>query len=158
MLVSWGCKKQPVTALRSTGSEITALHKGASKTILLRSFLTSIGHPLTSASPTYEDNQGTIKLLRTNRLTDTVRHYAITIAWLNDQYLADHLKIAYTKTNMMLVDCSTKPVNGSQLFTQISYVIGQQFYPSSDKQHYHDLQLDKYSWLKRQNHLIRKST
>jgi hypothetical protein len=48
------------TALHSTGSEITALHKGATKTILLRSFLTSIGQPLTLASPTYEDNQGTI--------------------------------------------------------------------------------------------------
>ncbi len=39
VLVSWACKKQPVTALHSTASEITALHKGATKTVLLRSFL-----------------------------------------------------------------------------------------------------------------------
>jgi hypothetical protein len=133
------------------------LHKGATKTILLRSFLSSIGQPLTSASPTYEDNQGTIKLIQTNRLTDTVRHYAVKIAWLNDQYLTNHLKMAYTKTGMMLVDCCTKPVKGSQLFTQISYVIGQQYFPSSDQQHYHDLALDTYSWLKRQQVRVQKN-
>ncbi len=94
VLVSWGCKKQPITALHSIGSEITALHKGATKTVLLRSFLQSIGFPLHSASPTYEDNQGTIKLIHTNRLTDTVRHHAGKIAWLNDHYLNNDLKLA----------------------------------------------------------------
>jgi hypothetical protein len=37
-LVSWACKKQPITALHSTASEITALYKGATKTVLLCSF------------------------------------------------------------------------------------------------------------------------
>ncbi len=155
--MSWGCKKQPITALHSTGSEITALHKGATKTILLRSFLQSIGFPLHSASPTYEDNQGTIKLIQTNRLTDTVRHHAVKIAWLNDRYLNNSLKLAYTKTSMMLVDCNIKPVNGSHLFTQISYVIGQRYYPTHDTQHYHDLDLANYSWNYRQTSLLRKS-
>ncbi|MFN9980553.1 MAG: Ty1/Copia family ribonuclease HI, partial [bacterium] len=120
-MVSWACKKQPVTALHSTASEITALHKGATKTVLLCSFLQSIGFPLSSASPTYEDNTGTIKLIRTNRLTDTVRHHAVKISWPNEHYLNNNLKMANTKTSLMLVDCNTQPVNGSQLFSQISY-------------------------------------
>jgi hypothetical protein len=49
----------------------------------------------------------------------------------------------------MLVDCITKPVNGSQLSTQISFSIGQRFYPDSSLQHYHDLDLDNYSWRSR---------
>jgi hypothetical protein len=146
VLVSWACKKQPVTALHSTASEITALHKGATKTVLLCSFLQSIGFPLSSASPTYEDNTGTIKLIRTNHLTDTVCHHEVKISWLNEHYLNNNLKMANTKTSLMLVDCNTKPVNGSQLFSQISYAIGQRFYPPSSSQHYHDLHLDKYSW------------
>jgi hypothetical protein len=141
VVISWGCKKQPITALHSTGSEITALHKGATKTVLLRSSLQSIGFPLHSASLTFEDNQGTIKLICTNRLTDTVRHHVVKIAWLNEQYLNNSLKLAYTKTSLKLVDCNTKPVNGSHLLTQISYVIGQCFYPTTDTQHYHDLDL-----------------
>lgn len=35
VVISWSCKKQPQTALHSTGSEITALHRGAFKTVLL---------------------------------------------------------------------------------------------------------------------------
>jgi hypothetical protein len=45
---------------------------------------------------------------------------------------------------MMLVDCVTKPVNGSQLFRLISYAIGLHFYPDPIQQHYVyvDLELD----------------
>jgi hypothetical protein len=43
VIVSWSCKKQLQTALHSTGSEITALHRGAFKTVLLCTFLQSIG-------------------------------------------------------------------------------------------------------------------
>jgi hypothetical protein len=125
ILVSWACKKQPVTALQ--------LHKGAIKTVLLHSFLHSIGFPLSSASPTYEDNTGTIKLIRTNCLTDTVCHHAVKISWLNEHYLNYNIKMANTKTSLMLVDCNTKPV------------------------HYHDLQLDKYSWTYRQQSILKKS-
>ncbi len=127
-------------------------------TILLRSFLQSIGFPLSSASPTYEDNQGTIKLIRTHRLTDTVRHHAVKIAWLNEHYLNNNLKMANTKTMLMLVDCNTKPVNRSQLYNQISYVIGQHFYPPPSSQHFHDLQLDTYSWYQRQASITKKTS
>jgi hypothetical protein len=156
-LVSWACKKQPITTLHSTASEITALPKGATKTVLLHSFLQSIGFSLSSESPTYEDNTGTTKLIRTNHLTDTVRHYAVKISWLNEHYLNQNLNMTSTKTSLILADCNTKPLNGSQLFPQISYAIGQRFYPHPSTQHYHDLQLDKYSWNYRQHSLLQKS-
>jgi hypothetical protein len=41
VIISWRCKKQPITSINSTGSEITALHKGASKTLLIRKLLTA---------------------------------------------------------------------------------------------------------------------
>jgi hypothetical protein len=51
---------------------------------------------------------------------------------------------------MELADCSTKPVNGSQLFQSISYAIGQRYYPLPAHHHYVLLDLDKYSYLQRQ--------
>jgi hypothetical protein len=60
MAISWSCKKQPYTSLHSTGSEITALHRDAFKTVTICSFLQSIGIYLNTHMPTYEDNQGTI--------------------------------------------------------------------------------------------------
>jgi len=65
VIISWGCKKQPITSIHTTGSEITALHKGASKTILVRQLLTTIGFLPSSSTPIFEDNQGTIKLIHT---------------------------------------------------------------------------------------------
>jgi hypothetical protein len=150
VIISWGCKKQPVTVIHSTGSEITALYKGASKTLLLRNFLNSIGFPITTSTPIYEDNQGTIKLIRTHRLTDTICHYAVKISWLNEQFLLQHLHASYTKTTKQLADCSTKPVNGSQLFTAISFAMGQRYYPLPDHPHYILLELHKYAYLRRQ--------
>jgi hypothetical protein len=64
-----------------------------------------------------------------HHLPDTICHYAVEIAWLNDQLLTNQLHAAYTKISMQLADCSTKPVNGSQLFQSISYAIGQCYYP-----------------------------
>jgi hypothetical protein len=55
---------------------------------------------------------------------------------------------AYTKTMLMVVDCTTKPVNGVQLTSQVSYIIGQCFFLAHDLQHYHDLVLDSYAWIR----------
>jgi len=150
VLVSWGCnKKQPTTALHSTGSEVTSLHRGGQKSKIIYKFLESIGTPLSGPCILFEDNQGTIKLVRTNRLTDTVRHHDVKLAWLTENFLAGTFRVCYTKTGLMVVDCITKPVNGSQLYQQISFSIGQRFYPDPSMQHYHDLELDKYSWRSR---------
>jgi hypothetical protein len=149
VVISWSCKKQSQIALHSTGSEVTALHHGTFKTVLLQSFLQSIGIYLNTPTPTYEDNQETIKLVRTHHLTDTVRHHDVKIAWLIENFDNDQLKLAYTKTTMMFCDCTTKPSNGAKLFDQISYAIGQRFYPPPDQQYYHDLCLHEYSYLYR---------
>jgi hypothetical protein len=148
VVVSFGCKKQLKTALHTCASEINALFKGTHKTCLLRDFLTSLGFDLSSPTPVFEDNQGTIKLIKTSRLTDTVRHNAIKIAYLKEKLDEAAICTAYTKTSLMVVDCTTKPVNGAQLFNQVSYMIGQRFFPTSDLQHYHDLELDTYAWIR----------
>jgi len=46
----------------------------------------------------------------------------------------------------MLVDCSTKPVNGAQLFQKISFAIGVRYYPLPSEHHYIALDLSNFSW------------
>jgi len=149
VLVSWGCKKQPVTALHSSGAELTALHRAGFKSSLLQAFMSSIGKPFTTPCTIFEDNQGTIKLIRTQRLTDTVRHHDVKLSWLNENFLRGTFIVLYSKTAFMLVDCCTKPVNGVQLFHQISFAIGVRFYPHLTLQHFIDLDLSNFSWLYR---------
>jgi hypothetical protein len=113
---------------------------------MLQCFLASFGLPLESPALLFEDNQGTIKLLRTNHFTDTVRHHDVKLAWLNENFLRGTFIVAYLKTKFMTVDCLTKPVNGAQLHFQISICIGEHFYPPHSTSHYVDLDLDNYSW------------
>ncbi len=110
----------------------------------IQNFLGSIGLSFKSPSVIFEDNQGTIKLLRTHRLTDTVRHHDVKLARLNEHFLRGTFIVAYLNTKLMLVDCITKPVNGVQLHLQVSYCIGKRFYPASSTQYYVDLELHNY--------------
>ena len=116
--------RQPVTSLHSSGAELTSLHHTGFKSSLLQSFMSAIGKSFTTPCTIFKDNQGSIKLLRTQCLTDTVRHHDVKLAWLSENFLCGTFAVAYSKTALMLVDCSTKPVNGSQLYRQISFAIG----------------------------------
>jgi hypothetical protein len=62
--IAWKCKKQAVTTLHSTGSEIAALTSGIKKTNHLRDLLSSLGYPVGDPAPTFEENQETIKAIR----------------------------------------------------------------------------------------------
>jgi hypothetical protein len=103
-VVSYGCKKQLKTALHTCASEVNALFKGIHKTSLLHDFLTSLGFDLSSPPPTFEDDQGTIKLVKTSHLTNTVRHIAIKVAYLKEKLDEGALCIAYAKTGLMIID------------------------------------------------------
>jgi hypothetical protein len=146
VVVGWGCKKQPATSLHSCGAELHSIYRAGFKCDMIQRFLSPIGLPLESPSILFEDNQGTIKLLHTNRLTDTVRHHDVKLAWLNENFLRGTFIVAYLNTKLMIVDCISKPVNGAQLHLQISLCIGERFYPPASSQHYFDLDLDNYSW------------
>ncbi len=121
--------------MHSSGAELISLHRAGFKSSLIQNFVSAIGHPFTTPAVIFEDNQGTINLIRTQRHTDTVRHHDVKLAWLNENFLQG-----------ILVDCCTKPVNGSQLFCQIFFGIGVRFYPPSSLKHDVELQLDKFSW------------
>jgi hypothetical protein len=84
VIVLYGCMKHLKTALHTVASKINALFKGTNKTYLLHDFPISLGLDLSSPTPIFEDNQGTIKLIKAIRLTDTVWHNAIKIACLKE--------------------------------------------------------------------------
>lgn len=116
VFISWRCKKQPKTALHSTGAKICALHARVMKTKILCQFSASISFPKNVATPTMEDNQGTIKyILKSSHITDSVWHLYVQITWLAEQYDTGVVKLTYSKTEMVLADCATKLVPWSSL-------------------------------------------
>jgi hypothetical protein len=77
----------PITSLHSSVAELTSLHCAGFKSYLHQTFMSAIRISFTSPFTIFEDNQGTIKLFCTQCLTDTVRHYDVKLAWLNENFL-----------------------------------------------------------------------
>jgi hypothetical protein len=143
VIVSWKCKKQATTTLLSTGSKIVSLVSGVKKMIHLRDFIASVAYPIGDASPTFEDNQGTIKSIKASRLHKNTRHLATIISWLNEHYVMGIIKLLYTKTSLKLSDINTKPLCGQHFQAILAYVIGvRHYYPASNSQHYQSLYLE----------------
>jgi hypothetical protein len=83
VFIAYRCKKQTTSTLHSTGSEIVSLSAGVKKTIHIRDFLGSVGYPVGDATPTFKDNQATIKSIKASRLHENTRHLTTRISWLN---------------------------------------------------------------------------
>lgn len=56
VLISWGCKKQLITALYSTGAEVISLHHGGEKSKITYHFFEYIFLPLSASCALFEDN------------------------------------------------------------------------------------------------------
>jgi hypothetical protein len=141
-VVAWRCKKQAISTLHSTGSEIISLTDGVKKTINIRDFTANIGYPFGDGTHTLEDNQGTIKTVESSRLHDNTRHLATHISWLNEQYTMGIIKLMYTNTILQLADINTKPLCVRHFQSILAYAVGIHFYPTSYSQQYRSLYLD----------------
>jgi hypothetical protein len=70
----------------------------------LSRFLISLGLDLSFSTPVFEDNQGTIKLIKTSHLTNTGHSNSIKIAYLKEKLDEDAICTAYTKTSLIVND------------------------------------------------------
>jgi hypothetical protein len=128
--VSWLCKKQSVSTLHSTGSEIIALATGAKGTINGRAFFSGLGYPIAGATDTMEDNQATIKCILSSRIHSNTRHLTTRISWLHEMFACDIIKPHYTKTSLQLSNVNTKPLCGAAYHSKLAFLFGPRFYPS----------------------------
>jgi hypothetical protein len=122
--VAWKCKKQSISTLHSTGSELTSLTSGVKKTNHLRDFTARTGYPVGTDNPTIEDSQGTFRTIKTSHIHDNTRPLATKISWLNEQYVAGIIKLMYTKPSLQLADLNTKPLCGKHLQAIIAFLSG----------------------------------
>jgi hypothetical protein len=125
--VSWLCKKQSVSTLHSTGSEIIALATGAKGTINGRAFFSGLGYPIAGATDTMEDNQATIKCILYSRIHSNTRHLATHITWLHEMFACGIIKPHYTKTS---------PLCGAAYHSKLAFLFGLRFFPSHTSKHY----------------------
>ncbi len=89
--------------MHSTGSRITALHKGGVKTLLMHISLLLYDIHFSRQPRHHKIDPNTMPHW-------LIHHYAIKmIAWLNDQFLQNHLHAAFTKSKSPCLISINKP-------------------------------------------------
>jgi hypothetical protein len=116
--------------IHKTSNLITGISTYAAKVIIFHAY------PVGATTPTFEDNQGTIKAICASRIHDNTRYLATKISCLNEQYIDGIIKLLYAKMTLQLSDINTKLLCGKYLQAMIAYLIGIRVYPLLDTKHH----------------------
>jgi hypothetical protein len=108
-VIAWKTKKQNVISLSTTEAELYALSTTVQETYWIKHFLESLGIELSKITA-YEDNQGTIALVKNGRKDGRTKHIEVKHWFLTDAYKDKKIDIKYLSTEMQLADMMTKPL------------------------------------------------
>jgi hypothetical protein len=104
--------KQKVVARSSTESELIGLSDEMSQVLWTRNFLLEQGYKVDAAT-VMQDNMSTITMANKGRSTSNrTRHIAIRYFFVKDRIESKEIKIKYEKTDEMVADYFTKPLQG----------------------------------------------
>ena len=110
--------KQKIVSKSSTESELIALSDACSQVISTRNFITAQGLTIGPAN-VYQDNQSVMHLIKNGfSNSERTRHINIRYFWLKDRMESGDIKIIYLKTEDMIADILTKPIQG-KLFIKL---------------------------------------
>ena len=98
----------------STEAELVAASDGGTQVIWSREFLLAQGENI-EESTIYQDNMSTIALLEKGKpSSNRTKHVNIRYFWINDRINNGDIKIKYKKTEDMVADILTKPLQGEK--------------------------------------------
>lgn len=110
--VVWSSKKQTVTALSTTESEVIAATECVKEVIHLRLLLTELGYADKVRGPTtiWEDNNACIALAHDEKNRRSAKHYQLRLRFLQEQVRNDVVKFDRVPTHIQVGDLLTKPL------------------------------------------------
>ena len=109
--VSWASQRQNSISLSSTEAEYVALSIAAQECVWLRRFLKECGYEPKGSTVIYEDNQGTIALVRNPVNHRRSKHIDIRYHYTREQVGSGSIVLEYCNTNNMAADMLTKSVS-----------------------------------------------
>ena len=128
-IVYWCSKKQSKTPINSSNAETRAIYTGLLDQNWIIDFSMRIGYPIGTSSKLYEDNQATIKIVLTDRITLQARPLNILITVLHEIHLRKNFNMVDTRSNIQLADLNSKPHEKKMIRNIIHNAIGSRFYP-----------------------------
>ena len=106
--------KQKIMTKSSTEAELVGLSDALPQVIWFKHFLEAQGHPISPAH-IWEDNESTICLAKTGRsCSERSRHIEIRYFWIHDFLTSGQVTLQHMRTENMIADMFTKPLQGSK--------------------------------------------
>lgn len=109
--VAWSSRKQTTVALSSTEAEYLAASHACRELLWLRCLLEDLGFANNNPTIVYEDNQGCIKLVESDRCGARTKHIDVCHHLLRDLRAQGIIALQYCTTKNMLADILTKPLS-----------------------------------------------
>ncbi|KFD60147.1 LOW QUALITY PROTEIN: hypothetical protein M514_27675 [Trichuris suis] len=123
--VAWSSRKQSLVALSSTEAEYVAASHACKELLWLRQLLDDMGLPQTAPTMVYEDNQGCIRLLESDRCGSRTKHIDVRHHQLRNLREQGVITIQYCPSEEMTADILTKPL-GKERFRKFTEQLGLQ--------------------------------
>ena len=136
-------QKSTTIMTHTTDSETKASFAGVRRLQPIRRLLEFMGYPCSTPTTAHIDNAALDAIISSERITRRSRHLDIPIAYLHEQNTKTFVP-RLIRTYYMLADIGTKPLN-VQLHRRFKYwLMGAQFYPVPDTEHYILLEMNMY--------------
>ena len=139
--IHWKAVTQPGASAHSTDSEVRTFFVATKMIQNARPVLKQMGVKITAPTKIYEDSQPTIDIVKANHLTTRVKHIAVPIAYIHEQYVLLTVDPEKIKGIIQPADVGTKTLPGPQVDAHFGYIRGERFYPPSDSEHYKLLEM-----------------
>lgn len=115
-LVAWSSRKQATVALSSTEAEYVAASHASRDLLWLRQLLIDMGEFVGEPITIYEDNQGCIRLIESDRSGARTKHIDVCHHQLRDLREKKIIELEYCPSEEMLADMLTKPLPREPFF------------------------------------------
>ena len=112
--VSWSSKRQATVAASTTEAEYIAMAAAVREALWLRQLLKDLAMGVDTVD-IFADNQSAIKLVKNPVVSNRSKHIDVVYHFARERVARKDVKIAYVKTNDMLADMLTKPVEKAKL-------------------------------------------
>ena len=112
--VSWSSKRQATVAASTTEAEYIAMAAAVREALWLRQLLKDLAMVVDTVD-IFADNQSAIKLVKNPVVSNRSKHIDVVYHFARERVARKEVKIAYVKTNDMLADMLTKPVEKAKL-------------------------------------------
>ena len=128
-ITDWCANKQSETYWSIPNAETREMCTGVLDQNWIRNPFKPIGYPIGPPSKIHEDNQSTIIRVLAYIITPQARPLDVLITALHEHHIQKILEMVDTRSNMKLVDLTSKPHGEKSLRDITDCVIGVRFYP-----------------------------